>query len=346
MLGLELIDWGIALVPVLLLVGLFVWLDIFKLMSLTEILLLLLLGGLAAIAAYPIAGRLIDALPLGFSFYSRFVAPWIEETLKACALVFLFVRNRIGYKLDAVISGFAIGAGFSVVENILYLLRFPDYPPNVWMVRGLGTALMHGATSAILAAVAHELSERSMRRAASTWRFNPLWFVPGLVIAAGLHTLFNQFPDQPMVAMMGALVGAPIVVMALFAFGSNEAKTWLLDESADHKAALNKLSAGVFPDDASGQRIAALAARSGPIQGERIRDYLATHMALVVIAEEKLLGQAAPPEAELAALFAKLDALPAAIGRTGFAALKPLLPFSRNDLWELNELREDLRKDG
>ena len=49
MLGLELIDWGIALVPVLLLVGLFVWLDIFKLMSLTEILLLLLLGGLAAI---------------------------------------------------------------------------------------------------------------------------------------------------------------------------------------------------------------------------------------------------------------------------------------------------------
>ena len=345
MFGLALIDWGIALVPVLCLVGLFVWLDIFKLMSLTEIVLLLVLGGLAALVAYPIAGRLIDTLPLGFSFYSRIVAPWIEETLKACALVFLFVRNRIGYKLDAVISGFAIGAGFSVVENIFYLLRFPDYPPNVWMVRGLGTALMHGATCAILAAVAHELSERSMRRAAASWRFNPLWFVPGLAIAAGLHTLFNQFPDQPMTAMMGALVGAPIVVMGLFAFGSNEAKTWLLDESADHKAALAKFGDGGFPDDASGQRIATLAARSGPVQGGRIHDYVATHMALVVMAEEKLLGQAVPARPEIEALFAKLDALPAAIGRTGFAALKPLLPFSRNDLWEMNELREDLHKD-
>ena len=346
MFGLELIDWGIALVPVLLLVGLFVWLDIFKLMSMAEIVLLLLLGGLAAVAAYPIAGRVIDTLPLGFSFYSRFVAPWIEEALKASALAYLFLRNRIGYKLDAVISGFAIGAGFSVVENIFYLLRFPDYPPTVWMVRGLGTALMHGATCAILAAVAHELSERSMRRAAASWRFNPLWFAPGLAIAAGLHTLFNQFPEQPMTAMMGALIGAPVVVMALFAFGSNEAKTWLLDESADHKAALATLDAGDFPDDASGQRIAALAARSGPVAGERIHDYLATQMALVVAAEEKLLGNAVAPRAELAAQFDRLEQLRRDIGRTGFAALDPLLPFSRNDLWEMNELREDLRKDG
>ena len=346
MFGLELIDWGVALIPVLAMVGLFVWLDMFKLMSLGEIVALLILGGLTALAAYPISGRVIDQLPLGFSFYSRYVAPWIEETLKACALAYLFLRNRIGYKLDAVISGFAIGAGFSVVENIFYLLRFPDYPPNVWMVRGLGTALMHGATCAILAAVAHELSERSMRRAAASWRFNPLWFVPGLIVAAGLHTLFNQFPDRPMVAMMGALVATPLIVMALFAFGSNEAKTWLLDESADHKAALGQLSAGAFPDDASGQRIAALAARAGPVGGERIRDYLATHMALVVAAEEKLLGREVPPKPDLAALFERLDALPRAIGRTGFAALDPLLPFSRNDLWEMNELREDLRKDG
>ena len=59
----------------------------------------------------------------------------------------LFAANRIGYKLDAVIFGFAIGAGFSVVENIFYLVRFPSSPPPVWMVRGLGTAVMHGTTT-------------------------------------------------------------------------------------------------------------------------------------------------------------------------------------------------------
>ena len=46
--------------------------------------------------------------------------------MKALVIVGLFRFNRIGYKLDAVISGFAIGAGFSVVENILYLAVFPE----------------------------------------------------------------------------------------------------------------------------------------------------------------------------------------------------------------------------
>ena len=70
--------WGLALIPVLVLLAIFTWLDAFKLMSLKEILLLLVLGGVAAIAVYPISGRLIDTLPIGFSNYSRFVAPWIE----------------------------------------------------------------------------------------------------------------------------------------------------------------------------------------------------------------------------------------------------------------------------
>ena len=148
----EVIDWSLALVPVLLMAALFAWLDIFKLMSVWEMLGLLILGGLAALAAWPISGQMLDALPMGFSFYSRMVAPWIEEALKGLAIVLLFASNRIGFKLDAVISGFAIGAGFSVIENIFYLSRYPELTAPVWMVRGLGTAIMHGTTTAILAA--------------------------------------------------------------------------------------------------------------------------------------------------------------------------------------------------
>ena len=126
--------WGLALVPVLILLAIFVWLDAFKLMSLKEVLVLLLLGGVAAMVVYPISGRLIDTLPIGFSNYSRFVAPWIEEAFKAAGIIILFGWNRIGYKLDAVISGFAIGAGFSVVENIFYLTIFPFYGAGTWLV--------------------------------------------------------------------------------------------------------------------------------------------------------------------------------------------------------------------
>ena len=108
----EIIDWSLALVPVLMLTAAFIWLDVFKLVSLWETVGLLLLGGAAAIAAYPVSGAFLDTLPIGFSSYSRFAAPWIEEALKAIVIIGLFRFNRIGLKLDAVIMGFAVGAGF------------------------------------------------------------------------------------------------------------------------------------------------------------------------------------------------------------------------------------------
>src|SRR5690242_9403896 len=150
MIAFQVLHWLVALVPVLLLLALFVWFDAFKLMNLREILLLLALGGLGALASYPVSGRLLDALPIGFSNYSRFVAPWIEEAIMGAIVVILFRMNRIGFKLDAVITGFAIGAGFSVIENIIYLVRLSQYGTGTWLVRGLGTAVMHGTTLAIL----------------------------------------------------------------------------------------------------------------------------------------------------------------------------------------------------
>src|SRR5437868_2488808 len=204
--------WGLALVPVLILLAAFVWLDAFKLMNVREVLLLLLLGGVGSVVAYPVSGRLLDTLPIGFSTYSRFVAPWIEEAVKGMIVIGLFRFNRIGFKLDAVISGFAVGAGFSVIENIIYLIRFPDYGAGTWLVRGLGTAVMHGTTLAILAASAHELAERETREAAGDFHFRLWWFVPGYLVAVALHTGFNQFPDRPLLAMLGAMVVAPIAI--------------------------------------------------------------------------------------------------------------------------------------
>ena len=75
------LHWGLALIPVLILLVIFVSFDAFKLMSLGEILVLLVLGGFGAVASYPVSGRLLDPLPIGFSYYSRFYAPWIEEAI-------------------------------------------------------------------------------------------------------------------------------------------------------------------------------------------------------------------------------------------------------------------------
>jgi len=340
--------WGLALVPVLVMLAIFVWLDAFKLMSFGEILVLLLVGGGMALVAYPISGRFIDTLPIGFNNYSRFVAPWIEEALKGIVMIVLFRLNRIGYKIDAVISGFAIGAGFSVIENILYLTIFPFYGAGTWLVRGLGTAVMHGTTLAILAALAHELAEREMREAAGDFDFRLWWFLPGYLIAVAIHTVFNQFPDRPLLAMMGAAVFAPLAIIAIFHFGTAEAERWLVVERDEHRAQLATLRSGKWPDSAAGARIAALAERLGPEGTTRIRRYWELQAWLVAEAEEVMLeeesGDARIDAAEVRAAFAELGGLKRALGKSTFTAMNALLPFSRNDSWEVSELRQRLGK--
>jgi RsiW-degrading membrane proteinase PrsW (M82 family) len=345
----HLMHWAIALLPVLFMLGLFIWLDVFKLVSLREALALLALGGVAALLAYPLSGRVLDALPMGFSTYSRFVAPWIEEALKGVAIVGLMRFNRIGYKLDAVISGFAIGAGFSVIENIFYLSRFPELGSSIWLVRGLGTAVMHGTTLAILAAIAHELAERETRESAGRFDFNLVWFVPGYLVAVGLHVLFNQFPDRPLLAMVGTLVVAPFLIMGIFHVGANEAQKWLREEQGGHAAMLAVLKSGRFPDDRSGRRVAALAERAGPDAAELIRAYWEVEAWLVLHAETVLLEQSSESALITAGdareAFERRDSLRKELGPSILSALRPLLPFSRNDQWEVAELKQRLGPD-
>ena len=344
----EAVHWGVALLPVLVLLVVFEWLDVFALMNRQETLGLLLLGAIAAALSWPVSGRLLDTLPIGFSNYSRFVAPWIEEAIKGAMIVLLFRINRIGYKVDAVIAGFAIGAGFSVVENVIYLLRFPDYGTGTWLVRGFGTAVMHGATLAIMATIAHEFAERETREAAGDFDFHIWWFLPGYLVAVGLHMAFNQFPDRPLIAMLGAIVIAPLVLIGIFYFGAQEAERWLVKELAEHRAALATLRAGGWPEGRAGEKIAALAARLDPDSAKRVHRYWELQAWLVAEAEETMMeeaeGDAVFDPAQVRAAFDELDGLKRALGRSTFAALQALLPFSRNDQWEVAELKQRLAR--
>lgn len=344
----QFIHWGLALVPVLILLAIFVWFDAFKLMSLGEILTLLVLGGFGALASYPVSGRLLDTLPIGFSNYSRFYAPWIEEAIKGAIIVALFRMNKVGFKLDAVITGFAVGAGFSVVENIIYLIRLPEYGASTWLVRGLGTAVMHGVTLAILAATAHEFAERETRGKASDYKFRLWWFLPGYLAAVAIHMLFNQFPDQPLLAMLGVSLFAPLAIVGIFHFGTAEAQKWLEAEYAEHRAQHEALKAGRWPDSDSGRRVASFAARLNKRAAGQVRRFWELQAWLVLQAEEALLEEAAGdvefnPDA-IRKAFGECEMIEGELGRVLIRALEGLLPFSRNDYWEMSELRQKIER--
>ena len=345
----EIIDWSLALLPVLLLTATFIWLDVFKLVSFRETVGLLIVGGVAAIIAYPLSGYFLDTLPIGFSNYSRFAAPWIEEALKAVVIIGLFRINRIGLTLDAVIMGFAVGAGFSIVENVFYLVRFPDLSAPVWIVRGLGTAVMHGTTAAVLAAIAHRLAVRELHHEARDFHFRLWWFVPAYLAAVAIHTLFNQFPSQPLLAMLVTTLVAPFALMAILRFGTTRARQWLAAEEEAHRALLEKLKAGAFPDRPGWRRIEKLVERAGPQTGALIREYVIVLTGLILAEEEVLLQQSEDThrvETDGRALFKRLHDLRRELGSVTIHAVTSLLPFSRSDYWEVWELHHHLTQSG
>ena len=173
--------------------------------------------------------------------------------------------------------------------------------------------------------------------------------LPGYVVASLVHLAFNQFTDHPMEVMIVTLILAPVILIGLMRLGEGETHKWLVEESESHRQWLQEWRAGGFPKDVSGQRLAALAARSTPAEAELIRAYCTLKTELVLAAEEELLDRdrqlEAGDEERLRTAFAELDRLKQALGRVGHAAVRRNSPFSANDEWELSELKELIDRD-
>jgi RsiW-degrading membrane proteinase PrsW (M82 family) len=337
-----------ALAPVVVFLLVFSALDAFKLMSWTELFTYLALGGALAAASYFANWRAMDELPIGFTNYTKYFAPIVEETLKASLVLFLFARNRIGFMIDAAITGFSIGAGFSLIENVFYLYYFSEANLGVWLVRGFGTAVMHGGATAIFGVMGQFLTERQLKVEEARYRFNVLPFIPGLIGAIVLHSTFNHFPNQPVLAMGVTILVVPLTLIFLFSKSEHSAHEWLVSDYATHQEMLAEIRDGRFAESPEGRVILSLSQRFGPPTMAAIFEYIQLHTELVVRAEKVLIaheeGEDVTLGPEVREKFQRLHALERQIGRTALLTVRPHLHFSRNDLWEMNELEEDARR--
>ena len=144
-------------------------LDSFKLVRVRRSAAAIGWGAAAALIAVPITHGVDAALHLSRSSLVRYVGPVIEETLKLLLIAFLLRRKRIGFPVDAACTGFAIGTGFALVENTVYLAALANSGLTLWFVRGLGTAILHGGTSSIAAMVAKMQMDGARSPAARRW---------------------------------------------------------------------------------------------------------------------------------------------------------------------------------
>ncbi|HET7758154.1 MAG TPA: PrsW family glutamic-type intramembrane protease [Steroidobacteraceae bacterium] len=328
----------IALVPVVLFLAALVQLDGYRLLRLRLMLMLMAGGALASGASFLGNNLAFEHFPGTLLAYSRYVSPWIEETLKALPVAFLIRTRRVGLPVDAGIAGFAIGTGFGVVENLYYLTSRPESSLAVQVLRGFGTAIMHGGTAAILAMISNTLYER---RPAGGLRF----IVPGLLVAVLLHAGFNFLLVRPVLATLATLLVLPAVIVVVFAHSERLLRNWLETDLDANVRLLESISSGTFLGSRSGRYLQSLRER---FRGEQLADmlcYLRIHGELAVRAKGVLLmresGLHEPPlDPETSARLAELAQLARAIGRTGLLALRPLLVTTGKEIWQLRLLRQ------
>ena len=323
----------VGLLPVIIFLVILVYMDSYKLVSLKSVLAVIVLGGLTAIVAMYANGWLLGAADIPFKSYARYVSPVIEESLKALVIIYLFRSNRIAFLVDSAIMGFAVGAGFALVENYQYLQMQSTASFGVWIVRGFGTAIMHGGVTALFAIMSQALTERQMK-------INPLYYLPGLVVAVFLHSIFNHFLVAPVLQTAGTLVVLPPLIQMVFHRSSQALHEWLeLDFDADADL-IEMIESGQFKESKIGEFLEDLREKfEGPIVVDMLC-YLRVYTELAIRAKAALIarenGLELPVGERTREKFEELRYLENSIGKTGCLAMKPFLQIERKDLWQMH----------
>lgn len=324
---------AVSVLPVFLFLAALVLIDSYKLVALRAILLSVLGGMIAALVAYAVNVSLRPALGLDAAWYSMYVAPVVEESLKAAFVVYLLWRSRVGFVVDAAIHGFGIGTGFAILENLYYLQVSTDATLWTWIVRGFGTAIMHGGATAIVAMVSKGLQNRSDG-------FRLYLVLPGLVVAGVLHSLYNHFLLQPLLATALIVLVFPSLSVAVFQHSERETKAWLGTGFDTDQELLRAVLAGQVSQTPAGRYLMTL---RGRFAAEVIVDMmclLRLHAELGIRAKGVLMmreaGFDAPPDPTLKDKFEELRYLERSVGKTGLLALGPFLHTRTRDLWQLN----------
>lgn len=325
----------VSLFPVFLFLAALIFLDSYKLISLRSTLLTIGVGVLIALLSLLINITLLDGFRWDVERYERYGAPVVEEVLKAGYLMYLIRSKKVGFMVDAAIYGIAIGAGFAFVENIYYLGTILHASIVLWIVRGFGTAIMHGGTTAIFGIIAKSAADRTSSE-------NLRVFLPGLALAMFIHSFYNHFFLSPILYTLVILMALPLVMTIVFTRSEKATRNWLgvgFDSDVD---LLSMITLGNFTGSNIGRYLSSL---KNQFSGEVVVDMLCLlriHVELSIRAKGILLmrqsGFRILPDPEIREKFSEMAYLRKNIGPTGLLAISPFLHTSSRDLWQLNLL--------
>ena len=340
-----------ALLPVAIYIFVVYRLDKFSLMSVKRLLLLVVCGMLAALACYGLfllTGRILSEST------SDWVNPVLEEAVKAIPLLVLARRKKIVFFIDSVICGAAVGGGFSILENIFYLLLGEGMSIGTVLFRGLEVALIHMGCSAIVAAglmFAVRMAER--RRSRLDVKKKDVLMAAFLLIAAPvLHVFHNAFHFNPLmqfIVVFGSMAG---LLVWTYQYDGDMIHRWL-DKGLDKQVGLlRSIREGQLGETKTGQFLISVKDSFPPEVFFDIICFVQLHVALSVAAKSRFMmretGMDFPLEEEqkesYLSQYREYKQLEKNLGQSARMTIAPIVKFYPADRKSLEDLLAECRQ--
>lgn len=342
-------SFAVALFPVVLYIFVVYTLDNFSLVGIRDLVLLVGTGLLAAAACFGLF-RLTD--PFVSERVSDYLYPILEEAVKALPLWWLARRKKIAFFIDSVICGAAVGGGFSILENVLYLLM-GNLGIGTALFRGLEVALIHMGCSAIVA-VALMFTVRLLERRHARLPVKKSDITMSLFlffVAAILHILHNYLHPDPLlqfVVVFGSLGG---LLVWVYQYDGDMIHRWL-DRGLDKQVALMMdIQQGHLGETKTGQFLLSIKENFPAEVYFDIICYVQLYIELAVAAKSRFMTREAgldEPLDEAARSryreqYAEFKDLEKALGKSARMTVAPVVKFYPADRKALDELLAECR---
>lgn len=179
-----------------------IWsLEVFAVSRLRLLVISFLWGMASFVIAFVIQTTLIATGQFTFLDISLIIAPVVEEVVKALLIIFMVYRMMIRYPVDGTAYGFAIGTGFAVCENFLYVLQTDVSGFQTAVARSFSVSLMHTFNIALIGAISGSVVFYGFRT-----RLNRISLV--VLFAIFVHSIFNQ--------IVATAEGFSLIILGIF----------------------------------------------------------------------------------------------------------------------------------
>ena len=342
-----------AILPIVIYIFVVYKIDNFSLISIRNLFLQVLCGMIAAMVCFglfQLTGMILSERQ------SDIFNPVLEEIIKAVPLLWLATRKKIVFFIDSVICGAAVGGGFSILENIFYLLLGDEMGIGTVLFRSLEVALIHMGCSAIVAA-SLMLGTRLVLRARSRLSIGKgnIAMTAFLLLAPPiLHVCHNMFHFNPLmqfVFVFGTMGG---LLVWIYFYDVEMIHSWL-DTGLDKQLSLlDSIKNGRLGDTTAGYFLESVKEAFPPEDFFDIICYVQLHVELSVASRSRVmvresgLEQDFPLTDEMKELilsqYTEYKLLEKRLGNAARMTIAPIVKYDPAEYKALEDLRTECKK--